>query len=251
MMIMPDNPKKPDREQALVNILERLVGEMRQQDSKLEDLLARSTELTNSLDSTGRQLRGKQIDAERAAERSHDKLLDSFHHYRSDMLKLVNEQDQINKNIDNLQKLVRTTMFTLDSTNQRLIDLDERLNLQEKISREHYEYSVKESEVFQGTMDNSTRNYTKLHTDTEKQLGQLHSETSRQLDKFQHETKRRLMLLDDIITSLQTLLIRTEPPERKTPWIVRMFGKLVKFFRVKTPLLLSKILQLFKKDKSE
>ena len=99
-MIMPDNSKKSDRDQALVNILERLVGEMRQQDSMLEDLLARNTEFTNSLDSTWRQMRGKQIDADRAAERSHNKLLDSFHHYRSDMLKLVNEQDQININID-------------------------------------------------------------------------------------------------------------------------------------------------------
>jgi len=248
MMIMPDSSKRPDRDQALINILERLVGEMRQQDSKLEDLLAHSTELTNSLDSTGRQLRSKQIDTERAAERSHDKLMDSFHHYRSDMLKLVNEQDQINKNIDALQKSVRTTLFTLDTTNQKLIDLDERLNLQEKISREHYEHSVKESEVFQGAIDSSNRNYTKLHGDTEKQLGHLHKETSRQLEKFQHEMVRRLMLLDSIITSLQTLLIRTEPPERKTPWIARMFRKIVDFFRLKIPFLFSKIVRLFKKD---
>ena len=248
---MPDNVKKPDRDQALVNILERLVGEMRQQDSKLEDLLAHNTELTNSLDSTGRQLRGKQVDAERAAERSHDKLLDSFHHYRSDMLKLVNEQDQINKNIDALQKSVRTTLFTLDATNQKLIDLDERLSLQEKLSREHYEHSAKESEVFHGAIDNSNRNNAKLHADTEKQLGQLHSETSRQLDKFRNETKHRLMLLDDITSSLRTLLIRTEPPERKAPWIARMFGNVVKFFRVKIPLFFSKIVRLFKKDKSE
>ena len=247
---MPDNSKKSDRDQALVNILERLVGEMRQQDSRLEELLLRSTELTNSLDSTGRQLRGKQVDAERAAERSHNKLLDSFHHYRSDMLKLVNEQDKINSNIDTLQKLVRNTLFTLDTTNQKLLELDERLNLQEKTSREHYEHSVKESEVFQGAVDNSNRNYTKLHADTEKQLGQLHLETSRQLDKFQHETMKRLMLLDGIISSLQTLLIRTEPPERKTPWIVRMFGKMVNFFRYKIPFLFSKIVQLFKKDKN-
>jgi len=248
MMIMPDSAKMSERDQALINILERLVGEMRQQDSKLEDILARSTEFTSALDSTGRQLRGKQVDAERASERSHNKLMDSFHHYRSDMLKLVNEQDQINSNIDTLQKLVRTTMFTLDSTNQKLVDLDERLNLQEKTSREHYEHSVKESEVFQGAVDNSNRNYTKLHADTEKQIGQMHKETSRQLEKFQHEMVRRLMLLDSIITSLQTLLIRTEPPERKTPWIARMFRKMVDFFRLKIPFLFSKIVRLFKKD---
>ena len=247
---MPDNPKKSERDQALVNILERLVGEMRQQDSMLEDLLARNTEFTNSLDSTWRQMRGKQIDADRAAERSHNKLLDSFHHYRSDMLKLVNEQDQININIDALQKSVRTMLFTLDSTNQKLLDLDERLNLQEKISRDHYEYSVKESGEFQGAVDNSNRNYTKLHADTDKQLGELHSETSRQMDKFQHDTMRRLMLLDGITTSLQTLLIRTEPPERKTPWITRMFGKLVNFFRFRIPLLFSKIVMLFRQDKN-
>ena len=247
---MPDNSKMSDRDQALINILERLVGEMRQQDLKLEALLARNTELTNSLDSTGRQLRGKQIDTERAVERSHNKLLDSFHHYRSDMLKLVNEQDQINKNIDALQKLVRTTLFTLDGTNQKLIDLDERLNLQEKISHEHYEYSVKESDVIQSAMDDSNNNNTRLHADSAKHLEVLQSETSRQMDKFRQETILRLRLLDTIITSLQTLLIRTEPPERKTPWIARLFDKPFKFFRYKIPFFFSKIVRFFKKDKN-
>jgi len=251
MMIMPDNLKMSERDQALINILERLVGEMRQQDLKLEALLARNSDFTNSLDSMGRQLRGKQIDTERAVERSHNKLLDSFHHYRSDMLKLVNEQDQINKNIDALQKLIRTTIFTLDATNLKLIELDERLNLQEKISHEHYEYSVKESEVYQSALDDTNINYTKLHADTAKHLEVLQSETSEQLDKFRQETLRRLRLLDGIIASLQTLLIRTEPPERKTPWIARVFDKPVKFFRYKIPLLFSKTVRLFKKDKDQ
>ena len=218
-----------ERDQALIGILERLASEMEQQDSMLEDSLKRQAELAKSLDSAERHLRRKQIDAEKAQE----KLSDSFHHYRSDMLSLVNEQDRINRNIDDLQKAIKTAAYTLDATNQKITGLDERLKQHEKTSQEHFEHALKQPGVFREVLDDSNRNFTRLHADTEKHLGELHRETARQLDKFQHETMRRLLLLDGIITSLQTLLVRTEPPEKKPLWIVRQFSKIAKFFRFK------------------
>jgi len=232
-----------ERDQALINILERLAGEMKQVDLRLEDSLARNTELLKSLESTGRQLRGKQLDA----DRSHDKLFESFHHYRSDMFKLVNEQDQINRNIDDLQKTLKTTMFLLDNTNQKLADLDERLKMHEKTSYDYYEHTSKQPEIFRDALEDSNRNFTKLHTDTEKHMGRAHRETIRQLEKFQYEAMRRLLLLDNIISSLQTLLVRTEPPERKPSWVARQFNRLISFFRLKLPMLFMRITGRFKK----
>ena len=226
---MPKDSTMSDRDQALIGVLERLASEMEHQDSMLEDSLRRHAELAKSLDSTERHLRRKQIDA----EKEHEKMFDSFNHYRSDMLSLVNEQDRINRNIDDLQKTIKTTTYTLDATNKKIADLDERLKHHEKTSLEHFEHALKQPGVFREVLSDSNRNFTKLHADTEKHLGELHRETARQLDKFQHETMRRLLLLDGIITSLQTLLVRTEPPEKKPPWIARQFSKIAKFFRFK------------------
>ena len=225
-----------ERDQALISILERLAGEMEQQDVILEDLLKRSGEFAKSLESSELIRKSGRTDTEKA----HDKLFDSFQHYRSDMLSLVNEQDRINKNIDDLEKVLKSTTYALDTTNQKLDGLDERLKLHEKGSQEHFEHALKQPEVFRDVLTDSNRSFTKLHADTEKHLGELHSEMARQLDKFQHETMRRLLLLDGIVTSLQTLLVRTEPPERKPPWIKRQFGKISKFFRIKLPSLLRK-----------
>ena len=231
---MPDNTKVVDRDQALIGILERLANEMEQQDKMLEDLISRHGEFAKTVESAEMNRRAKQIDNDQA----HDKLFDSFHHYRSDMLSLVNEQDHINKNIADLQKTVRDTIYALETTNQRLAGLDERLKQQEKISSDHYAHALKQAEVFQRELTESNRNFAKLHADTEKHLSELHKETEQQLDKSQHETMRRLLTLDGIVNSLQTLLIRTEPPEKKPPLIKRLLHKINIFFRIRLPLLL-------------
>ena len=220
-----------ERDQALIGILERLAGEMELQDRMLEDIQARQSELAKALGTTELHLRSKQVDA----EKSHETLLEAIHHYRSDMLSLVNEQDRINKHIDDLQKVIKTTTYTLDTTSQKLSSLDERQKLHEKVSHDHFEHTLKQPGAFQSVLDDTNRSFTKLHADTEKHLGELHRETARQLDKFQHETLRRLLLLDGIIDSLQTLLVRTDPSIKRTPWIARQFNKLLKFFRYRVP----------------
>ena len=236
---MSQESKMSERDQALISILERLASEMQHQDDMLENLLKRQGELSKALETTELHLRSKQVDA----EKSHDTLSESIHHYRSDMLSLVNEQDRINKNISNLEKIIKTTTFTIETTNQNLSSLDERLKVHEKASHEHFELALKQPETLRGTLNEINRNFTKLHADTEKHLGELHRETARELDKFQHETLRRLLLLDGIIESLQTLLKRTDPSERKTPWTKHLLEKTVKTFRYKIP-------SLFKKKKN-
>jgi len=228
--------KASGRDNALVNILERLAEEMQHQDDMLADLLTKTDALSNSLESTQQQLRGSRSES----QKEQSKLFDPSRDYRSDMLKLVNEQDRINKNVEELQKVVKTATYALDVTNQKLIGLDKRLVEHEKISNEYYAQAQKQPAIFQEALDGSSRNFTKLHAETEKRLGEMYGETARQLDKFQHETARRLLLLDSIVTSLQTLLIRTEPPEKKPSWISRLFGRIGKFFRYKLPYLFKK-----------
>jgi len=232
-----DEVKRSDRDQALIGILERLAGEMQQQDDMLEDLLARTDSLAKSQEALGRQLREGNSGG---TQKPQEKLFDPSRDYRSDMLSLVNEQDRINKNIEELQKIVKTATFALDVTNQKLVSLDERLTGHEKISNEYYAAAQKQPAIFQEALNDSSRNFTKLHAETEKRLGETLGETARQLDRFQHETTRRLLLLDSIVTSLQTLLIRTEPPVKKPLWISRFFKAVGKFFRYRLPFMFKK-----------
>ena len=222
-----------DRDQALIGILERLAGEMQHQDDMLEDLLARTDTLTKSMETLESQQKSSSIEP----RKTKDNLFDPSRDYRSDMLSLVNEQDRINKNIEELQKVVKTAAYTLDVTNQKLVGLDERLTGHEKLSNEYYAQAQKQPAIFQEALNDSSRSFAKLHAETEKRLGEMYGETARQLDKFQHETTRRLLLLDSIVTSLETLLIRTAPPEKKSPWISRLFKRICKFFRYKLPFL--------------
>ena len=233
---MANDVKMSERDQALIGILERLAGEMAQQDKKLGELLKQNEELSKAVAAAERNLRSKQIDSEKAQ----DKIFDSFHHYRSDMLSLVNEQDRINRNMGELQTLVKNSMYALDAANLKISGIDQRLGTLEKTTQDHFEHALKQPGVYQIALDNSNRSFTKLHADTEKHLGELSRETDRHLDKFQHETMRRLLLLDGIINSLQTLLQRTEPQEKKPPWISTLFNKIINFFRHKVPGMLRK-----------
>ena len=223
---MADKAKVSGRESALVSILERVVGQLRKQDQMLEDLAARQLELSAAVERVELGARSRQFDPEAAI----GKLQDSFSRYRSDMLSLVNEQDHINKNLTSLNNLINKTTYALENINQKLAGLEERLKVQEKASGEHYTHSLKQAEILPKEIADSNRSVTKLHMDTEKSLATLHQETQRQLGKLQQETTRRLLALDGIESALQTLLVRTQPPERKPFWFVRVFRKVVGFF---------------------
>ena len=262
---MHEEAKKTDRDQALIGVLTRLAEEMQAQERTLTDVISRQNGLSKALESSEQYMRRKQIEVDEA----HNKMMESFHHYRSDMLKLVNEQDTINRNISDLQNVVKTTTFTLDSTNSMLSTLDDRLSRLEKTTGEQVAHTMKQHGSLQEALeesgrevarlhsetekridgfhretaeqlDKTSRDFTNLHSETEKRIDDFHKDTLEQFDKFQYETTRRLLLLDSIVNSLQTLLIRTDPELKKKPWIVRVFKRISTFFRFKLPFLLKK-----------
>jgi len=263
---MADQIKISERDATLVNVLERLADQISKQELLLEDVIRRQNELAESVASSELHQDFKQNEA----ETSHKKLSESFHRYRSDMLKLVNEQDSMNKSIADLYRSIDKFTYAIDLTNHKLADFDEWRAKQDKSLTEHIEYTIKKAdfdqwqkkhdkslnehyeitikqvEMFPKTIDEASRNVTKLHMDTEKAIEKMHSETKRQLGSIQSETMRRLLALDGIESTLQTLLIRTEPPEKKPNWIVSQCKKTGVFFRHTFTSLFRKLRFLFK-----
>jgi len=319
-----NDPKKQDRDKALIGILTRLANEMQDQDNMLTEVIESQKNLVKAQKLTEQYMRRKQIEV----DEDHKKMMNSFSRYRSDMLKLVNEQDTINRNISDLQNVVKATTYTIDSTSHMLTVLDDRLSRHEKTAEEQAEdatkqqenlkiaiderllhlekttgeqaeHTIKQQEELKSAINEVALDFTRLHADTEKRAAEIHSDTSEQinkirrdftklyadtekrtgelhyetaeqlsklqrdfikfhadtekrtdelhretaeqLNKFQFETTRRLLLLDSIVTSLQTLLVRTDPDLKKRPLIVRIFSRIAGFFRFKLPFLFQKV----------
>jgi len=231
---MAEKAEISQRDSVLISILERLSNQLQKQDILLDDIVKHQHELTKAVETADFNWKTRQIDTNEA----NGKLRESITRYRSDMLSLVNEQDRINKNISELSNLVNKTAYALEKANQNLEGLEERVKTQEKTVNEHFAHSLKQAEITPKEIADSTRSITKLHRDTEKSLGKMHQETQRQLEKLQQETTRRLLALGDIESALKTLLIRTEPPEKKPSWFVRLFRKVAGFCRTKLSRLL-------------
>jgi len=226
---MAGKPEIPQRDSALIKVLERLSDQLQKQDLLLEDIVKHQLKLTKSVESADYNWKMRQIDANEASRM----LRESVGRYRSDMLSLVNEQDHINKNIANLSDLVNKTAYALEKAVQILAGLEERVKTQEKTINDHFSHSLKQEKTLPERIADSTRSITKMHMDTEKSLGKMHQETQRQLEKLHQETTRRLLVLGDMEAELQTLLIRTEPPEKKPLWFVRLIRKACKFCRTR------------------
>ena len=232
--------KGSDRDKALINILERIGGELQRQGDILDDILVSQEGLSKLLRSAEFQ-RGSQ---QSASEQSIDRIGEAMSHYRSGMLSLVNEQDRANENLKDMRKMMHDANFALETSNQEMAALNERVIAQEKAMREFYDHSLaRETATHEGIADNG-RTMAKLHSDTEKRIVELQRETQGQLDKLQHDTTRRLLALVRMEEALNTLLIRTEPPEKKPLAIVRMFKKIGVFFRVVLPAFLKKVFLL-------
>ena len=228
---MAEKAKMSARDSALIGILERMADQLQKQDTLLEDVIRRQNEFARLLESTEHS-RGSM---QKESDISLKKLGDLISRYRSDMLKLVNEQDRINKNLDESNKVVNKTAYAIENNNQKLDTMDERIRSQEKSVSGHYEHSVKHAEDIPRILGESTRGIMKMHVDTEKQLEKLHHETQQQLEKLRQEATRRLLALDGIETALHTLLIRTEPRARKPFFLTLVFKSIGGFFRYKLP----------------
>jgi len=223
---MAEKGKQSQRDTTLVNILERMADQLQKQDQLLDLMGTKQQELSQALKASELRMSAQQNDLKLSVE----KMQDSISRYRSDMLSLVNEQDHINKKMLELNNLVNRTAYSFEAANKELGGLNERAKTQEKTIGDHYSHSLKQAEILPEKIADSNRSISKLHMDTEKSLGKMHIETQRQLQKQQQEITRRLMVLNDIESALQTLLVRTEPPEKKPFWFIRLFRFTVNFF---------------------
>ena len=226
---MADKAGMSHRDSVLISVLERLSDQLLRQDQLLEDIVNHQRELAKAVETAELHLNARQVGADEAS----GKLSESITRYRSDMLSLVNEQDHINKNIAGLNELINKTVYALEKVNLNFEQLEQRVKAQEKTLAGHFAHSLKQAETLPVEIGESTRSITKLHMDTEKNLGEMHRETQRQLEKLRQETTRRLLVLGDIESALSTLLIRTERPEKKPSWLIRLLRRAAGFFRAK------------------
>jgi len=234
---MAEKKKNIDRDQTLINVLERMADQIQKQDSIITELVKQQNGLVVEV-ANAEFSRGMQISDVNVTQKG---IQDAIARYRSDMLSLVHEQDSTNKQMNDMRKLVDRTAYSLELNTQKLSELDNKVKAQEKTISDHYAHSLKQAEALPKETAELGRNFTRMHADTEKRLVQMHEETQRQLDKLKQETIRRLMALNGIESALQTLLIRTEPPEKKPLLIVRIAKKIEGFIRIKLPLVIKKI----------
>ncbi|MCL2226354.1 MAG: hypothetical protein FWB97_01810 [Oscillospiraceae bacterium] len=270
---MIEQVKKPDRDKALINILERMAGQIGKQDHLLEEIVKQQGEYAKEVSKAQSHRRGLQTETEQAI----DKLHEAIGRYRGDMLSIVSEQDTITKNMIELNKLVNQAMYQMELSNKRLADLDKSVQAHEKTLGEKSDHIIKQTEIIPQEIAEASNRDAKMHSDTEKRIGELRneamrqlekmhadaekrfgelrSETQRQLDKMhadaekrfvdlrnetqrqsektQRDTSRRLLILGDIDSALQTLLIRTEPPEKKPFIFIRIFKRVFKVLKNK------------------
>jgi len=210
---------------------------LQKQDQVLEDVIKHQLESIRVVEAAEANRRTLQIEADAALGKLHE----SVSRYRSDMLSLVNEQDHINKNMNSLNNLINKTTYTLENANHLLAGLEERIKTQENTVSGHYTHSLEQAEIIPKVVADSTRSITMLHVETEKNLKKLHQETQRQLEKLQQETARRLLVLDDVESAIKTLLIRTEPPEKKSFWLTRLYRRIGIFLHAKLSRIFRKI----------
>lgn len=271
---MPAERKPSQRDITLISILERLSEQLQQYDARLEEISK------NQIDLSGATLRTQiRLDARQdGAEVSIEKLQESLARFRSDMLSMVNEQGRIDDTLKELAKKQRAIAEAQEEISRDLAGLKELSKSQEKTSREHFEHSVRQSgEVGKEFADvnhniarmsaeaeknignehgdlkkqilDTDRKIAKLHEDTEKHLGDGHKDIQRQITELRQETKRRLLALDGIEASLQILMIRTEPPEKKPFIAVRMVRGVRQFLKFKVPEVFRRITSGFRKER--
>ena len=219
---MAGEKKVSQRDETLVKVLERLSDDIRNQQLQLDDIVKQQQDLFTEIERAGHQYHSRHDATNSAIERSQD----AFQRYRSDMLSLVHEQDHMNQVITDLGKKQAVVAFSQDNIMNGLKSLEKRAEANDKIVREINTYSIRHDETLSREIAIMNRSVAKLHMDTEKHLGEMHHETHKKLEKMRMDVERRLLALDKIEASLNVLLIRTEPPEKKPFFVVRIIRRL-------------------------
>ena len=290
----------------LVRILERLSNQIHQFDLRMEEMEKNQLELPDKMEKAGARQNADQPSAEAEIEKLHE----AFLRYRNDMLKLVNDQDLLDKGLKELSKRQDMIIGAQEIISRDTARLDERFSTQEKAVSEYSQFSVHQGEALAKDIDGVNRNSAKLYLDTEKRLdtitkdidgvnknaaklyldtekrldtitrdidgvnknaGKLYMDTEKRLDtitrdvesvarnatklhedtekhlkdeqreirrqveELRKETMRRLLALDKIEETLEVILIRTEPPEKKPFFLIRVFHAISQFFGVIVP----------------
>ena len=218
---MANETKISHRDETLIKVLDRLSENIQKQESLLEDITKRQLESSVEMERTGVWQHARHDDTEASLERTRETLL----RYRSDMLKLVSEQDRLNDLVIDLTKKNATIAYVQEGITNSLEDIGNRLDAQEKSIREISAYSVQQGETLSRKISEMNRDIAKLHTDTEKRIGEAYKDFQRQLADVRRDTMRRLLALDKIESTLDILLIRTEPPEKKPFFVIRVIRK--------------------------
>ena len=289
---MATEKKASQRDMALISILERMADQLTQQDQRIEEISNRQIESSAAQDRRIEEIANLQREllsthdqrSEDMTKRQHElsstldrlalrqnlwqqntgpsieKLNQDFQRYRSDMLGIVNEQDRITDDMKEMTKRQGSLAMAQESIDMTLTRLAEWSAAVERSMREHYEYTIRQADVFPRLTAEATRSNEKLHMDTEKRLeethkaelkktdelrletvklhmdsekrlGETHKEQLKKIDELRSETIHRLLALDGIESALQILLKRTEPPEKKPFWIKRVFRSISLFFK--------------------
>ena len=250
---MAGERKLSQRDEMLIKILDRLSDNIWKQELLLDEIIKRQLEQTANIERAWLQLHERHDTSDSAREKEHE----DFLRYRSDMLHLVNEQDRLNDivkdvgkkqsaiafsqdsiintlmsldqrfdtQMEDISKKQTTFAFSQDSMTNALAELDKRIEAQEKVIREINKYTIRHEETLSKEIADMNRNVAKLHIETDKIVGNANRETRKQVSEAMHSTISRLQALDRIESTLDVLLIRTEPPEKKPLIIKRLFRK--------------------------
>jgi len=240
---MAEKAKMTERDATLISILERMSSQLNKHDDLLEAVSFRLMEMSERAENSELRIIARQNEVTATVE----KLQESFSRYRSDMLSLVNEQDHTNKNMVELNSLIGKTVYSLEHTNHEISGLNDNVKAQEKTIGDHYMHSLEQAEIWPKELAEANHAIAKMHMDYEKNLGLLQKEMQRQLEKMQLETTRRLMVLVNIESAMQTLLIRTEPHKKRANLVVRLFRRISGFCRTR----LSRLIRLIRPHKAD
>jgi len=215
------------RDMTLINILERLADEVNAQEALLKEFIERQGNVSGIMDDS----EFKQNLFRDEVDNNIRQLQDSFARYRSDMLTFVHEQDVLSKNMEDALESISKISYTLEETGTTVSGLEKEFVKHEKEVHDHILFSSQKWDNLPHEFSETNRNIAQMHADMEKYFGQVSADIELRFEKYQKETTRRLLALDDMMTALETLLIRTEPPEKKPPLPKRIIRFINRLFR--------------------
>jgi len=140
--------------------------------------------------------------------------------------------ETITKDIDGVNK--NAAKLYLD-TEKRLDTITRDIDGVNRNAGKLYLDTEKRLDTITRDVESVARNATKLHEGTEKNLRDEQRDIRREVGELRKETMRRLLALDKIEETLEIILIRTEPPEKKPFILIRVFRAVGQFFGVTIP----------------